>query len=186
MPEFTWVTDPPIVEKTADEFAVLVERFENLLEGWNAADDGSKEAKRWNKRVGDTRTIMGMAKDGNERNFAYMLFGEPAGLMTMAEGSGAMIVEEVFTHPGTEGAGGMLIEHAATLSEAMGHGGVLKLASYNKRSTKAYLAWDFVMTYADPTGGGGAMRLDPSQSPKWSRANGKWRLAKYAQMKAMA
>lgn len=191
-----WVTEPPIVEVTQSKALDLMREMNTNIKGWDKVavpkspteddidqSDWKKDKRtyqeRWNQRLEMTWMMLGTKFGGGfiagDRIFAYMVDGQPIGLLSIKNGDPPSVAELV-THPGSAMAGGVLMERAVQTSDGWGAGGKLKLFRSDEDAQRAYEAMGFVGTMT--------MTLDPAdKSEIWEKIDSKWRLKKHHGLK---
>jgi hypothetical protein len=182
--EYSWVTLPPIRELSGTSLDMAIKNLlasvndfaTPVVPGIDKQEFEGKEGKLWNKRIEDTRTVIGMVGGGSDLNLGYTCFGVMVGVICMID-TDPFYVCELVTHPGAGNAGEILIEEACNRSEQAGHQGRLELYSLTEQSTDFYLSVGFAKDDGKRTGSG-KMSLVPTGNDKWTRLGDRWVLTR--------
>lgn len=184
VPNYGWVTAPPVVFVAWGEVAERVKIFQASLKEWGDVGGGTDLAARLNAHRGGAFFIAGLIEKKLNAPytpvFEYRVAGQPIALLQLdMQGSEDMLeIKNLATHPGSDGAGGIMVEYALNkvtsyntqANSEMFEPGCLFLESLDDNSTAAYVALGFDSV------GRKRMVLNAAESPKWAQADGKWRL----------
>ncbi len=190
-----WVTLPPIVDRSADQYAKDLKAMWASIESYDAPVKKSGFYNLWGLLSTPTAPVAMdsgwadnhaalsmMLKNYLHQDegyfFTYFLSGVPVGVMTLRGPYGTYFkVQHIATHSAVSGAGGSMVEYAFYYANKNSWPQKIQLSPLNQVARAAYKALGF-KTLTDGTG---YMALDPADSDgKWSQISGNWRLAKYA------
>ncbi|RVT87066.1 hypothetical protein DXV76_02975 [Rhodobacteraceae bacterium CCMM004] len=180
----------PIVEIDPDDAGTVMRAFRDTCDRWaTALEIGGSATVTWaDGRQSDVADIARSAADfttddeswperpepPDDRLFAYMMDGQPAGLMLCGYRNGVyMHVESLACNSGLAMCAGALLERAVDVSVAMGLGGKLCICGGTDALMGVYRRYGFT-----PRNEGMAnMVLVPAGSPAWAAVEDSYRLS---------